>query len=186
MTKRYKTVSTEVIHSHHGRAYKHSVFENDAGVKGDFYFIERLGAAIAVPVLPDGRLVFVAQQRHLQDRLSMEFPCGNQEPGETPSETVKRELLEEAGYICDDLVKVGTFEPVSRFVKSPMHVFVADQISQTATPLAMDFEQTEVMYRRVDEFEEMIKRGEIWDGKTLAAWAMARDHVLKILASIAS
>ena len=49
---------------------------------------------------------------------------------------------------------------------------------------AGEFEEIEVMYRRVDEFEEMIKRGEIWDGKTLSAWAMAREHVLNLIKTV--
>ena len=41
-------------------------------------------------------------------------------------------------------------------------------------------ESIEVIERRVDEFEDMIRQGQIWDGKTLAAWALAREQVLKI------
>ena len=34
--------------------------------------------------------------------------------------------------------------------------------------------QIEVIYRRPDEIDTMVKRGEIWDGQTLASWAMVR------------
>ena len=75
------------------------------------------------------------------------------------------------------------FEPSVGVLKDLSHIFIANELSLVQEPKVEDFEQTEVMLRRVDEFEDMIKRGEIWSGQTLAAWALAKELLLNNFSS---
>ena len=81
----------------------------------------------------------------------------------------------------ENLVKIGAFEPSNGVIKDMSHIFIASELEKIEEPKSDEFEQTEVMIRRIDEFEDMIKRGEIWDGQVLAAWALAKDLILKNL-----
>ena len=57
------------------------------------------GAAIIVPrFVPSGDLLLVRQFRPPVGAMSIEFPAGLIDPGETPAETACRELYEETGY----------------------------------------------------------------------------------------
>lgn len=178
----HKTLSSEIVTEHAWGKYVHEKIAYSSGEEGNYYYLETPGSgcAMIVPVLDDGRLILVNQYRYLRDRMSVEFPCGGLKHKESPSDGAVRELLEETGWRADDLVKVGTFDGLNGAVKDTAHVFVAKELTQISTPQNSEEETTEVIYRRIDEFEDMIKRGEIWDGQTLASWAMVRDHLANI------
>jgi ADP-ribose pyrophosphatase len=121
----------------------------------------------------------VRQYRYLNEKNSLEFPGGGISKDESPIVAAKRELLEESGYQTENLIKIGMFEPCVGVVKDLSHIFIANELTMVQEPKSDEFEKTEVILRRVDEFENMIKNGEIWNGQILAAWAMARDLLLK-------
>lgn len=173
-----KHLSTEIVHKNPWWSYKHDIFALVDDKKGDYYYGESNGAAMVVPVLSDGRLILVGQYRYLRDKWSIEFPCGGISPDEQPSVAAKRELLEETGGNADELINIGTFDPLNGLFKDWVHLFLATEVLIDAKPKNTETETTEVIYRRPDEFEDMIRRGEIWDGETLAAWAIARERVV--------
>lgn len=132
-----------------------------------------------VPVLPDGRIVLTLQHRYLQDKQSIEFPAGGLVNGESPSDAATRELREETGYDIEELSKVGTFEPSNGKNKNEAHVYIAQLQEVQGDQLLDSTEDIEILYRRPDEVEDMIRRGDIWDGPTLAAWAIVRHKFLE-------
>lgn len=174
-----KKISSQILDKNPWWEYKKDAIQNVNGNSGEYFYAESLGNTVVVPVLDDGRLVLVREYRYLNDAYGIQFPAGGIDNGESAVEAAKRELLEESGYITDDLIKIGMFEPSVGMIKDMSHVFIANELSLAQVPTQTDFEQTEVLLRRVDEFEDMIKRGEIWNGQTLAAWAMVRDSLRK-------
>lgn len=179
MTKRFKKISEETLGKNSFWEYKHDVFELPDSSKGDYYYGESAGGAMVVPILDDGRLVLVMQQRYLRDKLSVEFPCGGLNQDESPQEGVAREMLEETGFESSNFIKSGSFDALNGMFKNTTHVFIADELIKKTEQALDPAELMEVIYRRVDEFEDMIRRGEIWDGATLAAWALSRERVLR-------
>jgi ADP-ribose pyrophosphatase len=174
-----KKISTEVIHKNPWWEYKCDKVIRADGTEGEYCYVETGGNIIIIPVLDDGRLVLVRQYRYLADKNSIEFPGGGIGKGESPVDAAKRELLEESGYQTENLIKIGVFEPCVGVVKDMSHIFIANELTAAQAPKSDVFESTEVILRRVDEFENMIKQGEIWDGQVLAAWALARNLLLK-------
>ena len=63
-------------------------------------FVGHNGAAAAVAVLDDGRLLMVSQYRNALDRFTIEIPAGGLEPGEPTIKAAAREVEEETGYTC--------------------------------------------------------------------------------------
>ncbi|MBT4120726.1 MAG: NUDIX hydrolase [Candidatus Magasanikbacteria bacterium] len=177
MPKHLKKISEETIHKNPWWIYKHDKYEKPNGEEGDYYYGETPGNAMVVPVLDDGRIVLVLQQRYLREKQSIEFPCGGIFEGQGVLDAAKRELLEETGYVADEYIKIGEFEGLNGLVKDMCHVFLAYVTEQEAQQLD-DTEEIEVMYRRPDEIDTMIRKNEIWDGQTLAAWAMVHHNFL--------
>lgn len=138
---------------------------------------------MVIPVLDDGRLILVRQFRYLVDKHSIEFACGSMSANEISFETARRELLEETGFKAGELMKIGEFEPANGYCKDKTCVYVGVELEQLTDPQHFNNEVLEVLFRRIDEFEQMIKGGEIWDGQTLAAWAMARDYINNLVKS---
>lgn len=69
-------------------------------VLSPFYLISESPWVCALPVLPDGQVVVVEQYRVGVDRMTWEFPAGDIDPGERPTDAVLRELREETGYLA--------------------------------------------------------------------------------------
>ncbi len=176
-----KKVSSAIIHKNPWCEYRCDKIIRSNGDEGEYCYIETRGNSMVVPVLDDGRLVLVRQYRYLSDKFSIEFPAGGIAVGEGPAEAAKRELLEESGYGTENLIKIGSFEPSNGIIKDMSHIFIASELEKIEEPKVDEFERTEVMIRRIDEFEDMIKRGEIWDGQVLATWALAKDLIIKNL-----
>jgi len=179
----YKKISTEIIHQNSWWTYYHDKYILPNGQEGDYYYGETIGSgcAMIVPVLDDGRLLLTKQHRYLRGKQSIEFPCGGIKAGEAPSETAIRELLEETGYRAGDMMKVGACDGLNGIFKDTCHVFIATELKLVQPPQPDNSENFETIFRRLDEFEDVVNRGEIWDGQTLAAWALSRDKIYKML-----
>jgi ADP-ribose pyrophosphatase len=178
MPKRLKKISEEVLHENPWWKYKHDIYELPNGQEGNYYYGETSGVAIIVPVLPDGRIVLTLQHRYLKDKQSIEFPAGGILPGVSALDGAKKELQEETGCIASEFIKIGVFEPSNGFIKDTTHVFLA-HIAEQGDQHPDETEEIEVLYRRPDDIEQMIRKNEIWDGQTMATWAMIRHHFIK-------
>jgi len=177
MTKHFKKITSEIISQNPWWLYKHDTYELPNGAVGDYYYVEKTGGAMVIPVLDDGRLVLIRQFRYLFGKYSLEFPCGGVAVGESPNEAAVRELREQTGYEAEDLIKVGTFEGLNAICKNAVHVFVAHDLEKVSELKSDSTEFFEVLYRRPDEFGDLVRQGEVWDGLTLSAWALAKDSL---------
>lgn len=166
-------ISSEAVHKNPWWEYRCDNFKQD-GKLGEYYYVQTRGSSMVVPVLDDGRLLLVRQYRYLEGKFSIEFPCGGIAENEAPFDAASREMLEETGFASTGLIKIGAFTPCNGLIKEMTHVFLANELTEMTKPQSDELEVTEVLFRRADEFENMIKQGEIWDGQTLAAWALAK------------
>src|SRR3989344_644322 len=177
MPRYIKKVSEEVLSENPWWQYKHDKYTFPDGTEGDYFYGEDHGSAMVIPVMDDGSLILISLHRYLDDKLSIEFPCGGIEKNEAAQAAALRELREETGWQAENLVKVGNFVALNGLFKDETHLFVGSELEQVSGPSTDPSEITEIILRRPDELEDMIKRGEIWDGQTLAAWSLARDFL---------
>ena len=173
--KRLKKLSEEVLHENPWWIYKHDQYEKPNGQIGDYYYAVTLGNSMIIPILDDGRIVLILQHRYINGRQSIEFPCGGRKGKNTFMETAKNELYQEAGCTADEYIKIGSFQALNGIVDDECNVFIA-KVDEEGEQHLDDTEEIELMYRRPDEIDDMIKRNDIWDGQSMAAWAMARHH----------
>jgi ADP-ribose pyrophosphatase len=131
------------------------------------------GAAIIVPVLPDGRLVLTRVYRAACDQWLLEFPAGTLDKNEEPAACAARELEEETGY------RPATVTPLDWTYTSPglsderMHMFLATGLTHVGQKLEED-ENIVVEIHDVATVTAMIDSGIIRDAKTVVAFARAR------------
>lgn len=61
-------------------------------------------AVVIVPITSDGKFIMVIESRpNVKEKTTISFPAGMIDKGEKRKEAAQRELLEETGYISDDL-----------------------------------------------------------------------------------
>ncbi len=78
-----------------------------------------------VAVTTDGKAVLVEQYRHGTQTVTLEVPGGMVDPGETPMDAARRELLEETGYGCAELRQLGCVEPNPAIQTNRCYTFLA-------------------------------------------------------------
>jgi ADP-ribose pyrophosphatase len=156
--------------------YRKDLVRLPSGAPGEYHYVHTNGASMVIPVLGDGRLILVNQYRYLLDRESAEFPCGGVKDGSSHPDTAMGELAEETGYAAGDLRCVGEFDPYNGVADEICKVYVARDLRPVAAR-GDETEEFEQVILTPDELEHAIRAGTVWDGMTLAAWALAR-HTL--------
>lgn len=68
----------------------------------DYYVLEYSNWVNAVAITEDNKILIVQQYRHAAEIVSLELPGGVIDGDETPEQALRRELLEETGYMFDD------------------------------------------------------------------------------------
>ena len=86
-------------------------------------FVGHNGAAAAIGVLDDGRILMVTQYRNALDRYTLEIPAGGLEPGESTMAAAARELEEEAGYKCGKIEKLITIRTTVAFCNEKIDIY---------------------------------------------------------------
>ena len=143
------------------------------GSTGQLEMVRHPGASAVVPFLddprgPDPRINLIRQFRHAADTFIWEIPAGRLDPGETPATCAQRELEEEIGMTADVLARLTTIYTTPGFTNEKIHLFMATELKKGTHKREAD-EFLEVHIRRWSEVMDMIRTGQIVDGKTLVA-----------------
>ncbi|MDR1506290.1 MAG: NUDIX hydrolase [Treponema sp.] len=84
---------------------------------------------IVVPVIETSRgrcFIMVRQWRHGSGELSVEFPGGVMEKGETDEEAAKREFEEETAYRASSLRRLGDMRANPAIMSNRVHFYLAE------------------------------------------------------------
>ena len=130
-------------------------------------------AAAVLAVDNDGSIIFVRQYRHAFAEMLLEIPAGVLEEGEGAEAGVLRELEEETGKKAATLEFLCEMYPTVGYCTEKIQLFIATELSEGVQKLDAD-EFVEIEKYTLDEAIDMIYKGEIKDGKTIAAlfaWA---------------
>ncbi len=142
------------------------------GSEGTLEMIRHPGAAAVVPFLDapdatDPRILMIRQFRHAADTWMWEIPAGTLEPGEPVEACAARELTEEAGCTASRLERLTAIYTTPGFTDEVIHLFLATGLTRVGTAHEDD-EFMEIHEVRWSSVGQMIRQGEIRDGKTLA------------------
>lgn len=129
------------------------------------------GAVVVLPFLPDERIVLIRTRRYAVGQILIELPAGTLDKNENPMNAAGRELLEETGYLAGRVRPIGNFYTSPGILSEKMYAFAAYDLEQQSQALE-EGEEIELQYATVDEAIEMIRTGQIADGKTIAALLM--------------
>ncbi|GGF23987.1 hypothetical protein GCM10011611_32600 [Aliidongia dinghuensis] len=72
-----------------------------------YYRLAGPDGAICLPLTRTGEIVLVRQFRPAIGQMTLEIPAGSIDPGETPEAAALREVMEETGYRCRRIHRLG-------------------------------------------------------------------------------
>jgi ADP-ribose pyrophosphatase len=128
-----------------------------------------------LPILDDGRIVFVRQYRYAAGQTLLEIPAGGIDGGETAEQAARREMKEETGYDVGALEHMASFYSSPGFTNELMHLFTVTDL--TAGTPTEENDQIEIECLDLEDALQRIGSGEMRDAKTVAALTLyAAQH----------
>lgn len=133
-----------------------------------YQVVRHPGGVGVLPLHDDGTVTLVRQLRPSVGRHLLEVPAGRLAPGEEPVACGRRELAEETGLQAETLASLGTVHTSPGVLDETIHLFVATGLTQgEASP--EKYEEIRTVRLPLGAVSRMVVRGEITDGKTIAA-----------------
>ncbi len=136
-------------------------------------YVKHQGAAVVIPVLDNGALLFERQYRYPLRQVFYEFPAGKIDPGEEAFATAKRELLEETGYTAQTWRHLGVMHPCVGYSDERIEIFLANGLQQQTAQRLDHGEFLEVFEMSLENALNAVQQGRITDAKTITGlfWA---------------
>ena len=171
MIKNWEVVKSEKLDSNRVfETRKDTSISPVTGEEHEFFIIDAPNWVNVVAVTPDEQVVLITQYRHGIRAETVEIPGGVIDPGESPLEAAKRELLEETGYISDDWIKIGKVIPNPAIQNNCCYTFLARSSRKTEEPRFDATEFIETTTAPVSEIPELVSWGKINHSLVVAAF----------------
>ncbi len=145
--------------------------DDDEGRRIQREVVVHPGAVAVLPFLDENTILLIRNRRYAIAQVLLELPAGTLEKGESPINCAGRELQEETGYLAGRLKLIGTFFTSPGIMTEKMYCYAAFNLKQTeASPEAG--EEIELQPTALADAIDMIRTGQIVDGKTIAVLLM--------------
>jgi ADP-ribose pyrophosphatase len=171
MPRKFDNISSIIIAKNPYWEYRLDEYIKPDLSKGEYHYVWTPGSTFIIPMMNDDLFVMTRQWRYLNCCESIEFPGGGIAPGLSPEDNALKELAEETGFSANEIMRLGEFNPFNGVTNELCQVFIAKGLKKVDS-VPDDSEEFEVLILSSNEIIYKIKMGEIWDGMTLAAWAM--------------
>jgi ADP-ribose pyrophosphatase len=130
-----------------------------------------------IPVDDQGRIMLIRQFRYAVKQDLLEIPAGSMDKGEeSPEACAQRELAEETGYGATNWVQLFEGYLLPGYCNEYMYFFLATGLYHAPLP-PDDDECIEVLTVSPEQAMEMIRKGEIIDGKTALSIYLVREYL---------
>jgi ADP-ribose pyrophosphatase len=126
------------------------------------------GSVVLLPIFPDGDILMVRQYRHAIGASIWELVAGRLVKGESRPAAARRELIEETGYSASRVRQILEIFPSPGFVSERMWIFAATGLRKGMAQMEED-ERISAKKFSLAALENMIERGSLHDGKSVAA-----------------
>jgi len=174
----WETLGSEIAFDHRWyRVCRETVRLPSGKVVDDYFVSERPDVVLVFAVTADGRVVFVRQWKQGRRAFLTELPGGMCDPGEPAEESARRELLEETGYACTELRRIGEFEQDPTKGANTIVAFLGSGAHVVGEPSWDEQEELEVVLIAAGELEVAVREGRITSAGTVATIFRALDEL---------
>ena len=166
--EKFKILGKKLEHSGHIVDFYTYDLQVPNGNIAHWDIIEHKGAAAIIPVDDDGKIILVRQYRGAIDDLLLEIPAGGRDSGEEDfAFCAARELEEEIGYRSQEIHHLVDYHSAAAYTSEKIAIYYTEKLIPSKQHLDEN-EFVQMERYTLEELVEMIARGEITDGKTIA------------------
>lgn len=173
MRKIWQTLTSRTVFSNPWWSYRLDSYRLPNGDEGEYHYVHTHGSSMVIPVDKDGKILMVKQYRYLNQRHSIEFPCGGLEEGLSYLQNAQKELIEETGFAAGNWQKAGEFNPYNGVSCEICQVLVAHDLAP-ASAKADPTEEIQLLRFFPEQIDDLICKQQIWDGMSIAAWTLGK------------
>lgn len=171
----WKTIRSKEVYKNKWMTVSEEEGKTNFGKNFLYGIVHKEPAALIIPW--DGtRFTLVGQYRYPIDKDTWEFSQGHFEHGSI-EETARIELKEETGISADSLKIIGTFYVAPGHHTQICKVFLAEGLTEGETNPEDSEEGMKTKKVTLNELEDMIAKGEMQDGPSLAALSIFNNFI---------
>lgn len=178
MTSDWKTIQSDLIFENPWIELYQDKVEIRTGKIMHYTWYKSSDVVVIVPFLNEDNILMIRQYRYPLRKVLLEFPAGHIENGEEAKKTAKRELLEETGYLANEIQYVYTYHPSVSKSRQLVHIFRAKDLIEDKS----NHDGTEDIIRlevvSIEELKNMIKERRIQNAGTLIAYLICCTGIL--------
>ena len=177
--KKWKTLKTEILIQNEHLKFSVDDFELPDGSLGKYFYHRPAHVDNFVQVFvrrDDGLFVMIEEYRYLFDRISVACPAGSIEKDESTEDAARRETVEECGFDPKTLTPLGWTASAPAFSKEQASIYLATDLQEVGQNLD-EREQIRVRIMSVQEIDDAIASGDIWDGIVISSWFKVKQHL---------
>ncbi len=169
-----RPLSTRVVYRNRWMTVREDEIERVDGTTGLYGVVEKPAFAVIIALSSEG-IYLVEQYRYPVSRRYWELPQGSWEDRSVDAADLARaELREETGLLAGSIRHVGHLFLAYGFCTQEYDVYLASELVQGEAEREPEEQGLVVKAFAVEEVETMIRRGEIQDATTVAAFGLAR------------
>jgi len=155
--KKWKTLSSTYIHKSKWATLRRDVCEmSDGRIVDDYYVLEYPDFAGAVAITANNKVLMVQQYRQAAGIVGLELPGGVVDEGESPREAIQRELLEETGYLFENIEPICILCPNPSTANNRFHGFLATGGKKIRDAALEELEELVVEEYTIDEIKQLL------------------------------
>ena len=172
MIKKWKKNSTKVLSDFKiFRLIENISISPRNGKRFPFLVLDTNNWINVIPITKDGKVILIKQFRHGTDTVTLEIPGGMVDDTDRSEKiAAERELLEETGYIGEEMIKLGVCSPNPAIFNNELHIFFARNVKKVSEQKQDGSEDIEVIQVGLDQIPELIRSEKINHALVIAAF----------------
>ena len=172
MIKKWKKINSEIITENKiFTLWENKCLSPKDGKKYSFLSLDTCDWVNIIPLTKDNEVILIKQFRHGNNEITLEIPGGmTDREDKSPQESALRELVEETGYTCNEMIKLGECSPNPAIFNNLLHIYLAKNVEKKYEQNLENTEEIEITKVHINRMPSLIKSGKINHALVIAAF----------------